>query len=222
MNEPLKWRKMKKRHIAQTEALLQSHERWCMNACNRYLNRGAKDQVWTLRDKAGDIFALIIHVKQHLMPLLCGRERIPPPRFLRGLLGAVPIHSLQGPTEDVLIMEPELAKIGFFAAEKIDYDLMCIDNSPSVGYTSIGPIGLIVREPQHTDMDALAALQAGYEKEEVLPSAAEFNAAVSRLNMERIYAKEHMLVAELNGRIIGKINTNAAGFTRYQVGGVYV
>jgi len=31
-----------------------------------------------------------------------------------------------------------------------------------------------------------------------------------------------MLVAELNGRLIGKINTNAATFARYQVGGVYV
>jgi predicted GNAT family acetyltransferase len=112
--------------------------------------------------------------------------------------------------------------MGFYATEKIDYDLMCIDNSPSVEYTSIGPIDLIIRKPQYADMDALAALQAGYEKEEVLPAAAEFNAAVSRLNMERIYAKEHMLVAELGGRLIGKINTNATTFTRCQVGGVYV
>jgi predicted GNAT family acetyltransferase len=119
-------------------------------------------------------------------------------------------------------METELEKMGLYAAEKNDYDLMCIDNSPSGIYASIGPMELIIREPQYTDMDALAALQAGYEKEEVLPAAAEFNAAVSRLNTERIYAKEHMLVAELNGRLVGKINTNAATFTRCQVGGVYV
>jgi predicted GNAT family acetyltransferase len=31
-----------------------------------------------------------------------------------------------------------------------------------------------------------------------------------------------MLVAEFKGNLIGKINTNAVTFTRYQVGGVYV
>jgi predicted GNAT family acetyltransferase len=65
-------------------------------------------------------------------------------------------------------------------------------------------------------------LQAAYEQEEVLPLASEFNAAVSRLNTERIFSKEDMLVAEFDGHLIGKINTNAVTFTRYQVGGVYV
>ena len=221
MNEMPRWRKMKKRHIAQTEAILQSHERWCMNACYRYLNRGSKDSVWTLRNKSGDIFALIVHSKQNLLPVLCGRDYIPPPHFLRGLFGAVPIHSLQGRTEDVLIVEAELEKAGLYAVEKINYDLMCIDdNLPSVRFSS--PSGLIIRKPQPDDMNALAALQAAYEREEVLPTAAEFNAAVSRLNIERIYANEQMLIAELGGRLIGKINTNAITFTRYQIGGVYV
>jgi predicted GNAT family acetyltransferase len=31
-----------------------------------------------------------------------------------------------------------------------------------------------------------------------------------------------MLVADLGGRLAGKINTNAVTFTRYQIGGVYV
>ncbi|MDR0495074.1 MAG: GNAT family N-acetyltransferase [Treponema sp.] len=222
MSETLKWRKMKKRHIAQTETLLQSQERWCMNACSRYLHRGAKDSVWTLRNKAGDIFALIVQINQNLLPVLCGRKDIPPPHFLRGLFGAVSIHSLQGRTEDALIMESELEKIGLSAAEKIDYDLMCMDNSPSARYVSYGPMGLVIRKPQSADMDALAALQAAYEREEVLPAASEFSAAVSRLNIEHIYAKEQMLVAELGGHLIGKINTNAFAFTRCQVGGVYV
>jgi predicted GNAT family acetyltransferase len=71
-------------------------------------------------------------------------------------------------------------------------------------------------------MNALAALQAAYEREEVLPTASEFNATASRLNIERIFTREQMLVAELDGRLVGKINTNAITFTRYQVGGVYV
>ncbi|MDR0455227.1 MAG: GNAT family N-acetyltransferase [Treponema sp.] len=226
MTELLRWRKMKKQQIAETELLLQSQERWCMNACNRYINRNKKeDNVWLLRNKAGNFFALVVHAKQSLLPVLCGQENIPPLHFLRGLFGTVPIHSLQGKKEDVLIMEGALEKIGLYAAEKIDFDLMCIDNPPA-GFSSVRPVGappgLIIRKPQSNDMNALAALQAAYEQEEVVPSASEFNAAVSRLNTERIFSKEQMLVAELGGRLIGKINTNAAVFFRYQVGGVYV
>jgi ribosomal protein S18 acetylase RimI-like enzyme len=226
MTEPLSWRKMKKQQTAQTESLLQSQERWCMNACNRYINRNPKeDNVWLLRNKTGEIFALMVHAKQSLLPVLCGQKNIPPPHFLRGLFGAVSIHSLQGKKEDVLIMETALEKIGLYAAEKIDYDLMCIDRPPENFHAACPAgclTGLTIRKPQSSDMDALAALQAAYEQEEVIPSAAEFNAAVSRLNTQRIFSKEQMLVAELDGRLIGKINTNASAFSRYQVGGVYV
>jgi len=240
MTEPLRqrrqlsWRKMKKQQIVETESLLQSHERWCMNACNRYINRSSKeDNVWLLHNKAGiaagshatEIFALMVHAKQSLLPVLCGQENIPPPHFLRGLFGTAPIHSLQGKKEDVLIMEIALEKIGLYAAEKIDYDLMCIDCPPENFDTArlAGRLsGLIIRKPQSSDMDTLVALQAAYEQEEVVPSASEFNFAASRLNTERIFLNEQMLVAEMSGRLIGKINTNASTFSRYQVGGVYV
>jgi len=220
----LRWRKMKKHEVSGVEALLRSHERRCMNACYRFINRSDEgDNVWLLKNKAGNILAFIVYPKQRLLPVLgalCDGQEIPPPHFLRGLFGTAPIHSLQGQKEDILIMEAALEKIGLYAAEKIDYDLMCIDRPPSGYYTACA--GLVIRKPQHADMDALAALQAAYEQEEVLPSASEFNAAVSRLNMEKIFSKEQMLVAELNGRLIGKINTNAVTFSRYQVGGVYV
>jgi ribosomal protein S18 acetylase RimI-like enzyme len=213
---------MKKRYITETEALLQSQECWCMNACNRYIHRdSSKDTVWTLHDD-GHIRSLIVYAKQNLLPVLCGEEHIPPPHFLRGLFGTVPIHSMQGRTDDMLIMEAALGKIDLFAAENTDYDLMGIDSPPSGHYGSSGPANLIIRKPQFTDMDALAALQAAYEREEVMPAASEFSAAISRLNTERLFTREQMLVAELGGRLIGKINTNAVTFTRFQIGGVYV
>ncbi|MDR0289591.1 MAG: GNAT family N-acetyltransferase [Treponema sp.] len=222
MSEPLRWRKMKKHKIQEVESLLRSQERWCMNACNRYLNRDKTDAVWVLESsRDGNIYAIIIHIKQNLLPVLCGQKDIPPPHFLRGLFGPVSTHSLQGRTEDVLVMETALKKIGLYEAEKTEYELMCIAHSPT-GYHGSGPANLIIRKPKALDLSALAMLQAAYEQEEVLPSASEFNAAVSRLNIERIFSKEQMLVAELGGRLIGKINTNAATFTRYQVGGVYV
>jgi ribosomal protein S18 acetylase RimI-like enzyme len=221
-----KWRNMKKHESSGVEALLQSNERWCMNACSRFTKRSKKeDHIWLLRNgdggHTGDILALIVQSKQNLLPVLCGQKHIPAPHFLRGLFGTVPIHSLQGRKEDVLSMEMLLEKIGLHAAEEIDYDLMCIDRPP-FGFHGASHAGLVIRKPEAADLNALAALQAAYEQEEVLPLASEFNAAVSRLNLERIFSKEHMFVAELKGNLIGKINTNAVTYTRYQVGGVYI
>ena len=216
-----RWRKMKKQQTSKTELLLQSQELWCINACSRFLNRDSQNsRIWILNGKDGEISALIIQSNQLLLPVLCGRK-IPFPHFLCSIFGTVPIHSVQGRKEDATILECELEKIGLFAAESNDYDVMCIDHAPS-GFHSAGPAGLAIRKPQAADMDALAALHAAYEQEEVIPAASEFNAAVSRLNTQRIFSKEQMLVAELNGRLVGKINTNAVSFTRFQIGGVYV
>jgi ribosomal protein S18 acetylase RimI-like enzyme len=215
---------MKKKDAAGIEALLRSHERWCMNACNRYLNRSSKrDAVWLLKNAAGDIIALMIRYNLSLLPVLSAAadtDLIPPPYFLRGFLSSIPVHSLQGRKEDMAIMEAPMEKVGLHAEEKLDYDLMCIDHPPSGFYSPCA--GLTFRKPNSGDINALAALHAAYEQEEVLPAASEFSAATSRMNIEQIFAKQQMLVAELDGRLIGKINTNAATFTRYQVGGVYV
>ena len=214
-----RWRKIRPHEIPEAEILLKSRERLCMNACGRYINRKSlKSDVWVLHDEAGELSALLVHARQALMPVRRGRDPLPAPHFLRGLLGPVPVHSLQGRKDDVLIMEVGMEKLGFPASEKIDFDLMCIDRQPS-GFASSGPAGLVLRKPEPADIDDLAVLQAAYEKEEVLSRA---NPAVSRMHMERIFAEEQMLVAELGGRLIGKINTNAVTFTRYQVGGVYV
>jgi ribosomal protein S18 acetylase RimI-like enzyme len=216
-----RWQKIKKKDSAAVEELLRSHERWCMNACNRYLNRRSeKDSAWLLKNKAGDITAIIVRSKLGLLPVLGDETSVPPPRFLQGIFGMAPVHSLQGRKEDMLIMEAALEKVGLYAEEKLDYDLMCIDHPPSDFH--IPCAGLTLRKPDSGDMNALAALHAAYEQEEVLPAASEFSAAASRMNIERIFAKEQILVAELDGRIIGKINTNASAFTRCQVGGVYV
>jgi ribosomal protein S18 acetylase RimI-like enzyme len=213
---------MKKKDIAAIEALLRSHEIWCMNACNRYLNRRSeKDTVWLLKNKAGVITALIVRSRLSLLPVLAaGEQSIPPPYFLRGIFSPVPVHSLQGRKEDMLIMEAALEKVGLYAEEKIDYDLMCIDHPPSAFHTPCAEVSF--RKPNSADMNALAALHAAYEREEVLPAASECSAASSRMNIERIVAKEQIYVAETAGRLIGKINTNASTFTRCQVGGVYV
>ena len=192
-----------------------------MNACNRYLNRESqKNHIWTLSGRDGELSAIIVHSNQLLLPVLCS-QNVPLPHFLCGFFGTIPIHSLQGRKEDVANLETLLEKIGLLAAESYDYDVMCIDCEPS-GFHSAGPVGLAIRKPEPTDMDALAALHAAYEQEEVMTLASEFNTAVSRLNTLRIFSREQMLVAELGGQLVGKINTNAASFARFQIGGVYV
>ena len=212
------WRKMKKRQTPDAKALLQSQEAWCMNACSRFAN--SDSQTWTLSGRGGLLSALIIQSRQSLLPVLGEQENIPQPHFLADLFG-ITIHSLQGRKKDVEFLETVLEITGLCASQKIDFDVMCLDRPPS-GFLSSGPAELVIRKPQPADMDALAELHAAYEQEEVLPAASTFNPVASRLNIERIYDQQHILVAELDGRLVGKINTNAVTFTRYQVGGVYV
>jgi len=220
MNEPLfrRWLKMKKSHIAGAQELLRANERWCMNACGKFIKGGSP--VWILGQ--GIPSALVIQARQTLLPVLCDQEKVPQPRFLRSFFGGrVFLHSLQGRKDDVLVMEKALEEMKLYAVEKKDYDIMCLDHPPLACH-SAAPVNLVIRKPVPQDMNALAALHAAYEKEEVLPAAAVFRPSASRLNIERIFAEEQMLVAVLDGCLIGKINTNAVSFTRCQIGGVYV
>jgi hypothetical protein len=216
------WRRMRARNASDAEKLLKSQERWCMNACSRFLNREALEgRVWLLDGIDGEVCAIVVYARQAVLPVLCGLNAIPTPNFLYGFFGIAPVHSVQGRTEDAAIMQTAMEEIGLLATQSIDFDVMCIDSAP-YGYQTAGPAGLLIRKPERSDINAIARLHAAYEQEEVLTAALEFNPVVSRLNTERIFTKEQMLVAELGGRLIGKINTNAAAFSRCQIGGVYV
>ena len=96
------------------------------------------------------------------------------------------------------------------------------DSAPRPEALNTGPAGLILRPPFPEDEERLFALQSAYEREEVLPANADFIPSVSRLNLDHILSRERVLVAELDGQVVGKINTSARSFTRYQIGGVYV
>jgi len=129
---------------------------------------------------------------------------------------------VQGQKQDVLVLEDMLKQAGSQAIDFYDYDLMSLDNQPDKKSFSSGPVNLILRTPRLVDLDGAAPLQAAYEKTEVLPSGSDFSPASSRLNLANIIAKGNILCAEINGRLVGKINVNAVSFTRYQVGGIFV
>jgi predicted GNAT family acetyltransferase len=99
---------------------------------------------------------------------------------------------------------------------------MSLDTKPDARGFLSGPSNLVLRVPDLCDLEDIAPLQEAYEKEEVIPKGSSFNSAASRLNVVNIISRKHMLAAEICGRLVGKINISAAGFSRYLIGGVYV
>jgi len=205
------------------EAFLREREKLCVSASSRFLQlRESRGHVWYLADQKEEISALMLHSHRTLFPVFDRNPNIPGPRFLNRFLGKVPIHALQGLREDAQLLEGLLEAQGYHATERIEYELMNLDNATFPPALRTGPANLVLRPPLPEDLEYLVALQTAYEREEVLPGNSVFNPALPRLNLERILSKEHVLVAELNGEAVGKINTSAESFTRYQIGGVYV
>ena len=220
------WRAMRKRENAAVQAMLRGRELWYVAASGRFINRKeSAARTWVLPDKENNPAALVIYSKQNLLPVFCGKKDLPPPRFLSGFFGALPVYSVQGLYDEVTFLEQCLEALGLQAVEKIDYDLMylnahnAVNNVPS---SATDVSGLILRKPTFIDIDSLALLQAGYEKEEVLPKGAAFYPAVSRLNTEKLIKDGRVLAAELAGRLVGKINVSVESYSRFLVGGVYV
>jgi ribosomal protein S18 acetylase RimI-like enzyme len=218
------------------EEFLRSGEQYCVNACAKFLQtHSLHDQEWYLTScnevsrtsPEETVRAMLLRSGGMLFPVFGTARDIPPPRFMNGLLGRsflgrTSIHAVQGLLDDTELLEAALASMGYHAAEHRDYDLMALGHPPERESPAANLRGLILRKPGFTDLEAMLPLQAGYEKEEVLPKDAAFNPASCRLNLSSILAREQSLIACLENRIVGKINTNAASFTRLQVGGVYV
>jgi predicted GNAT family acetyltransferase len=204
------------------EAFLRSAEACCVGACARYLQEKKRRGLWALSGPDHALRALLVHSGHSLYPILRGSDGIPVPRFMRRFFGPIPLYVLQGLAEDTAVFEKMLQALGYTIRDGINYRLMTLDQEPAAETLGAGPPELIVRKPVPKDMEAVFPLQAAYEQEEVLPRGTVFNPRNCRLSLARIFSRERILVAELNSRIVGKINTNAESFTRYQIGGVYV
>jgi len=223
MNEYFSWRKMKNRDIPAVETLLRSVEDGYVSACGRFLIRDpSMDPVWMLRGKNGELAGLLINSRSTLIPVLNGRKEIPMPKFLRLFFLWKKVHSVQGFSKEVQLIEDVMEKMGKEIKDIFDFDLMSLNKLPSVSGFLSGPSNLVLRVPRLTDLDEIALLQAAYEQEEVIPNGSVFSPAASRINIAKIISGAQILAAELNGRLVGKINVNAVSFSKYQVGGVYV
>ena len=236
MNKMPHWRKIPRSEYYKAEAYLKSREKYCVAASARFITmKNSHGHVWFLPEHseagrapvgevspAGEISALLLHNRRTLFPVFNKNHTISSPHFLNRFLIKIPIHAVQGLKEDTEILENLMENEGYYAAERIDYDLMNIDTPPRREAHNSFPAGLVLRKPAAGDTESIFALQAAYEKEEVMPKNAVFDPAVSRLNLQHILSSEHILLAELDGQIVGKINTSAESFTRFQIGGVYV
>jgi uncharacterized protein len=218
-----RWHRVLKNERHKAEAFLREREKYCVSASARFLDmKERRDHIWHMPGTEGEISALLLHSRQTLFPVFNKNPQIPAPRFLNRFLGKVYIHALQGLREDAERLETLMEDQGYYAADRIDYELMNLDDALKPGTLRACPASLALRPPLSEDEDALFALQSAYEQEEVLPANAVFNPAVTRLNTQNILEREQVLVAELDGQVVGKINTSAESFTRYQIGGVYV
>ena len=220
----LRWKKPGRDDEVRTEEFLRSREYYGVTACAKFLGKGLPhNQVWLLAGPSGGLVrAVIIRSGGTLLPVLGESRNIPPLHFMKGFLSKPPVHLIQGLLGDVRLLEAALADLGSHAAEQRDYDLMALDRAPDAEGPGAFPRGLEFRRPGFADFEAMCPLQAGYDEEEVLPRGAVLNPASCRLTLSNILSKEQSLIACLDGRIVGKINTNAASFTRVQIGGVYV
>jgi predicted GNAT family acetyltransferase len=92
----------------------------------------------------------------------------------------------------------------------------------STGKSNLMPAGLTVRQAGLRDLEKLLPLACAYDREEVLTELHQFNPDVSRA--AQLHSLRHLCVflAEFEGRVIGRAQTNAIGFSREQIGGVYV
>jgi ribosomal protein S18 acetylase RimI-like enzyme len=223
MDTTIRWRKIGKVETAQAEAFLREEERFCVSACSKFLHKHAvHDKLWALWDSGGTVSALLMRSGRILFPIFGGSEAIPRLPFGVSFPGRVPAHAIHGLRKDVETLERAFLSFGYRVMDGKDYDLLALDGTPNPDSFRAGPPGLVLRKPEYTDMDSLFLLQSAYEQEEVLPQGAVFNPASCRLSLEHTLAREQMLAAELGGRLVGKINTNALSFSRYQIGGVYV
>ncbi|MDR1105193.1 MAG: GNAT family N-acetyltransferase [Treponema sp.] len=219
--DPGRWKNLRRRDMKAAEDMLKKNEVLYPGAAGRYLHRSSSpSRIWVLKDREKSVSGLLIYSRKTLFPVFQGG--LPLPRFLDRFLGYGALHAVQGLRGEAELLEDEMARLGLAPRERIDYELMALDRTPSPGCADGGPEGIIFRRPGVSDMEELFVLQSGYEQEEVLPEGTAFNPAASRLGLERIVAEGRVLAAELDGRLVGKINTSAVSFTRCLVGGVYV
>jgi predicted GNAT family acetyltransferase len=224
------WKKL--RNLALAEPFLRKRELYCVNAISRFIS-GITGNAWAafLQKTDKQISGLLLYGKRLLFPVFDSSlaltakfpaEGMPLPLFFPLVLKKESIHAAQGLADDMDMLETALKTKGIAPSSTYDYELRSLMYSESAGFSLHSPPGLVIRRAEPKDAAALYPLQAGYEQEEVLPEGTQFNPASCRRGLDRLIDGNMVLAAEMEGRLVGKININAQSYNCFQIGGVYV
>ncbi|MDR2468259.1 MAG: GNAT family N-acetyltransferase [Spirochaetaceae bacterium] len=218
-----RWRKAHETEKFMGEMFLREREKYCVSACARFRNLNfVEDHAWVLSSTSLQTAAMILHSRRTIFPVFNGITKLNIPTHLYRALSTIKIHALHGLAAEIDTLLKILAPLSLKPTEHTDYYLMALDSVNDLKSVKAPPKGITLRRPKREDIERLLPIQAAYEREEVLPAGAILDPVSCRFNLQRILTKEQALIAEINGKIVGKINTNANAYSRCQIGGVYV
>lgn len=189
--------------------------------------------VWTWPEgENGDIQAVLaVRGKSLFIPILAdplldrAEDLGPRGQYQRALAAAdlVPVirqrsarhFNLMGPSRWV---EPVEKVLGLSPYQRLVYDLM--EQVEPVSKPTL-PAHLSLEVIDASNWQDWHALQAAYEKEEVLFSPLDYDETQSRWFFEQAVHKDFILGLRYKGQPAAKAGTNARGRTKVQLGGVY-
>jgi predicted GNAT family acetyltransferase len=221
MSNKYRWVSVKQHHLEEIENFLREHENFCTALASKF-KKGLQnsDKLWKLCDENGVIKGVLLYSNRAVYPIFNNIDSVPVLPFLRSPFFQYPVYAIQGISNDVMQIEKMLAHRGHMPSDPKDFYLMTLDALPSPHKTNDSK--LIIRKTDSNDLQNLYELHKQYEIEEVIPKNGVFNAEGCKYTVQSMMFKNHVLVGELDGRLVAKVNINADSYTRYQIGGVFV
>lgn len=221
MNNKYRWVSVKQNTLEGIELFLKEREQFCTAATAKFKKGLQKsDRLWKLCDENGNIKALLLYSGRIMFPVFNNIAPVPVPRFMRLPFAQYPVYAIQGLQKDVLQIEKMLEHRNQLPGDQKDFHLMKLDDLPLIPPKAKSHF--IIRKPNMNDMQNLYELHKQYEVEEVIPKNGFFNPASCRLLVENMFARNQVLVGELDGHLVAKVNINADSYSRSQIGGVFV
>lgn len=128
------------------------------------------------------------------------------------------LFSILGRSSDVAALEAVLPRR---PSRQLDYHLMSQSDPPPEPALPRLPRGMIIRQVGEKAARHLFDIQKKYEIEEVLLPGNTFSPNATLEHLRQTLREQIVLVAELDGVPVGKVNTNARGMFYDQVGGMF-
>ncbi len=128
------------------------------------------------------------------------------------------LFSILGRSVDVTALEAVLPRR---PSQQLDYHLMSQSDPPPEPALPRLPRGMVIREVGEEAARHLFDIQKKYEIEEVLLPGSTFSPGATLEHLKQTLRDQIVLVAEVEGVPVGKVNTNARGIFYDQVGGMF-